>query len=53
VCRVCGVCGIGGVGGWVVVGGLVVVGACYRVCYGHSKLGFKIKLDITVFAIRI
>jgi hypothetical protein len=30
----------------------VVVGACYRGCYGHSK-DFKIKFEITVFEINV
>ncbi len=35
--------GLGGVG--VVVG----FGACCRGCYGHSKPGFEIEFEITVF----
>jgi len=31
-------------GGW--------LGACYRGCYGHSKPGFEIKFEITIFEIQ-
>jgi len=33
------------------MGGGVVVWACYRGLYGHSKPGFEIKFEITIFEI--